>query len=71
MLVAPTSVQDIARALHLSVKTVHNLHYQIKAKLAVDGDIELTRLALSWGLDLPPAGVRAPAWQIAAPAAIA
>jgi two-component system, NarL family, invasion response regulator UvrY len=71
MLVAPTSVQDIARRLHLSVKTVHNLHYQIKAKLAVDGDIELTRLALSWGLDLPPAGVRVRESQIATPPAIA
>jgi two-component system, NarL family, invasion response regulator UvrY len=55
MLIAPTSVQDIARRLHLSVKTVHNLHYQIRAKLSVDSDIELTRLALSWGLDLSPA----------------
>jgi two-component system, NarL family, invasion response regulator UvrY len=54
MLVAPTGVQDIARRLHLSVKTVHNLHYQIKAKLGVDSDIELTRLALSWGLDSLP-----------------
>jgi DNA-binding NarL/FixJ family response regulator len=54
MLVSPTSVPDIAQRLHLSVKTVHNLHYQIKAKLAVDSDIELTRLALSWGLDLLP-----------------
>jgi DNA-binding NarL/FixJ family response regulator len=52
MLVAPTSVQDISRRLHLSVKTVHNLHYQIKAKLGADNDIELTRLAMSWGLDL-------------------
>jgi two-component system invasion response regulator UvrY len=54
MLVAPTSVHNIARRLHLSVKTVQNLHYQIKAKLGVDSDIELTRLALSWGLDSPP-----------------
>jgi len=53
MLVAPTSVPDIARLLHLSIKTVQNLHYQIKAKLGVEGDIELTRLALSWGLDAP------------------
>jgi two-component system, NarL family, invasion response regulator UvrY len=53
MLVSPASVHDISRRLHLSVKTVNNLHYQIKAKLGVDNDIELTRLALSWGLDLP------------------
>jgi DNA-binding NarL/FixJ family response regulator len=55
MLVSPASVPEIAQKLHLSVKTVHNLHYRIKAKLGVESDIELTRLALSWGLDLSPA----------------
>lgn len=55
MLVSPASVQEIAQRLHLSIKTIHNLHYQIKNKLGVDSDIELTRLALSWGLDLAPA----------------
>jgi two-component system, NarL family, invasion response regulator UvrY len=55
MLVSPASVPDIAQRLHLSIKTIHNLHYQIKAKLGVDSDIELTRVALSWGLDLAPA----------------
>jgi len=55
MLVSPASVPEIAKKLHLSVKTVHNLHYQIKSKLGVESDIELTRLALSWGLDLSPA----------------
>lgn len=54
MLVSPASVQDIAQRLHLSPKTVQNLHYQIKDKLGVESDIELTRLALSWGLDLAP-----------------
>jgi two-component system invasion response regulator UvrY len=55
MLVSPANVQDIAQRLHLSPKTVQNLHYQIKQKLRVDSDIELTRVALSWGLDLAPA----------------
>ena len=55
MLVSPAGVHDIAQRLHLSVKTVHNLHYQIKTKLGVESDIELTRLAISWGLDLAPA----------------
>lgn len=55
MLVSPTNAQEIARRLHLSVKTVQNVHYQIKDKLGVDNDIELTRLALSWGLDMSPA----------------
>jgi len=32
-----------------SVKTIHNLHYQIESKLGVSNDIELTQLAMSWG----------------------
>jgi two-component system invasion response regulator UvrY len=54
MLVSPASVQEIAQRLHLSTKTIHNLHYQIKSKFGVDSDIELTRLAMSWGLHLAP-----------------
>jgi two-component system invasion response regulator UvrY len=57
MLVSPASEQEIAQRLHLSVKTIHNLHYQIKSKLDVASDIELTRLALSWGLDLAPSAL--------------
>ena len=34
----------------LSPKTIQNLHYQIKRKLGVSSDIEMTKLALSWGL---------------------
>lgn len=41
---------DIGQRLSLSPKTVQNLHYQIKARLEVRNDIELTRLALRWGL---------------------
>lgn len=48
MLLAPTSVPAIAATLHLSEKTVNNLHYQIKRKLGVANDIELTKLALPW-----------------------
>lgn len=44
-LVAGSSPQQIADALSLSVKTVHNLHYQIKAKLGTTSDFELARLA--------------------------
>lgn len=54
MLLSPSCVHDIARQVHLSPKTVHDLHYQIKSKLGVASDIELTRLALSWGLNLSP-----------------
>ena len=50
MLVSPASVHEIAQRLHLSVKTIHNLHYQIKSKLGVASDIELARVAMSWGL---------------------
>jgi two-component system invasion response regulator UvrY len=55
MLVSPASVHEIAQRLHLSVKTIHNLHYQIKSKLGVASDIELARVAMSWGLDLATA----------------
>jgi two-component system invasion response regulator UvrY len=58
MLIAPTAIEEIARALHLSVKTVNNLHYQIKSKLGVGSDIELTRLALSSGLEGSGTAVR-------------
>jgi two-component system, NarL family, invasion response regulator UvrY len=57
MLISPASEHEIAQRLHLSVKTIHNLHYQIKSKLDVASDIELTRLALSWGLDLAPSAL--------------
>lgn len=50
MLVSLDSVEQISVALHLSTKTVQNLHYQIKRKLEVESDIELTRLALDCGL---------------------
>ncbi len=48
-LVAGQRPQDIAQALHLSVKTVHNLHYQVKSKLGVATDFELARLAIRRG----------------------
>src|ERR1022692_1581363 len=38
MLVSPAGVHEIAQRLHLSVKTIHNLHYQIKSKLGVNSD---------------------------------
>jgi DNA-binding NarL/FixJ family response regulator len=44
-LVNGRSVPEIAEALHLSPKTVHNLHYQIKTKLGTRSDFELARLA--------------------------
>jgi two-component system invasion response regulator UvrY len=46
MLISPMTVAEIAATLHLSEKTICNVHYQIKRKLDVASDIELTRLAL-------------------------
>ncbi|MBA4286068.1 MAG: DNA-binding response regulator [Xanthomonadaceae bacterium] len=44
-LLAGHPVARIAETLHLSAKTVHNLHYQIKAKLGTASDFELARIA--------------------------
>lgn len=50
MLVAAKSREDIADTLHLSLKTVLNIHYQIKSKLGVSTDIELMHAARQLGL---------------------
>jgi two-component system, NarL family, invasion response regulator UvrY len=50
MLLAERTTEEIADLLHLSPKTVANLHYLIKVKLGVGSDIELVRLALRQGL---------------------
>jgi len=50
MLLAEKTTDEIAEALHLSPKTVANLHSLIKDKLGVDSDIELVRLALRQGI---------------------
>lgn len=44
------NAEQIGEILNISPKTVQNGHYQIKAKLGVRTDIELTRLALKLGL---------------------
>ena len=46
MLLAERTTDEIAGALHISPKTVANLHSLIKDKLGVDTDIALVRLAL-------------------------
>jgi len=58
MLLAEQTTEEIAEALHLSPKTVANLHSLIKDKLGVESDIGLFRLALKQGL-LTEAGVGA------------
>jgi two-component system, NarL family, invasion response regulator UvrY len=50
LLLAEKTTEDIADLLHLSPKTVANLHTLIKSKLGVSSDIELVRLALRQGL---------------------
>ncbi|KWV47836.1 LuxR family transcriptional regulator [Bradyrhizobium macuxiense] len=50
MLLAERSSDEIADTLHISPKTVANLHYLIKTKLGVDSDIELVRLAMRQGI---------------------
>ena len=53
LLVAGQSAEQIGELLFLSAKTIHNIHYQIKKKLQVSNDIELTKLAIGWGLTSP------------------
>ena len=53
MLLAEKTTDEIAEALHLSPKTVANLHSLIKDKLGVGTDIELVRLALRQGILTP------------------
>jgi two-component system, NarL family, invasion response regulator UvrY len=50
MLLAESTADEIATALHISPKTVANLHSLIKDKLNVSSDIELVRLALRQGI---------------------
>jgi DNA-binding NarL/FixJ family response regulator len=50
LLLAEQTTDAIADLLHLSPKTVANLHSMIKTKLGVGSDIELVRLALRQGL---------------------
>lgn len=46
LLVEAKNTEEIAKTLNISQKTVCNCHYQIKSKLGVSNDIELTRLAI-------------------------
>jgi DNA-binding NarL/FixJ family response regulator len=47
------TTEDIAGALHLSVKTVQNYHYQIKSKIGARTDAHLVWLATAAGLVRP------------------
>ena len=50
MLLDERTTEEIANSLHISPKTVANLHSMIKDKLGVGSDIELVRLALRQGI---------------------
>ena len=54
LLLAERSTEEIAETLHVSPKTVANLHSLIKDKLGVGSDIELVRLALRQGILTEP-----------------
>ena len=44
-------VSEIADRLAISPKTVNSYRYRVFKKLGINGDVELTRLALRYGLD--------------------
>jgi len=44
------STQDISDRLHLSPKTVSTYRYRLFEKLSVNNDVELTRMAMRYGL---------------------
>jgi len=50
LLLAEKTTDEIADTLHISPKTVANVHSLIKEKLGVASDIELVRLALRQGI---------------------
>lgn len=50
LLLDGASAEEIGTRLSISAKTVQNCHYQIKVKLGVRSDIELTRMSHRLGL---------------------
>lgn len=50
MVTQGVKVQDIASKLHLSAKTVNSYRYRIFDKLGVKSDVDLTHLALRYGI---------------------
>lgn len=61
MVVNCEKVQDISDKLNLSPKTVNSYRYRLFEKLAISSDVELTHLAIKYGLvdsDAAPRGPR-------------
>jgi len=50
MITSGKRAQDIAETLHLSPKTVNTYRYRLFEKLGVNSDVELTLLALRYGI---------------------
>lgn len=50
MITRGTNVQFVADSLHLSAKTINSYRYRIFSKLKVKNDVELTLLALRYGI---------------------
>ncbi|MGH8458737.1 MAG: LuxR C-terminal-related transcriptional regulator, partial [Nevskiales bacterium] len=50
MVLNGSSVREISEQLHLSPKTVSTYRHRLFEKLRVDNDVELTRLAMRFGL---------------------
>lgn len=50
MIASCHKVQDIADHLHISAKTVNSYRYRMFEKLGINGDVELTHLAIRHGL---------------------
>ncbi|SDJ22550.1 MULTISPECIES: UvrY/SirA/GacA family response regulator transcription factor [Ferrimonas] len=50
MITAGQKVSDISESLNLSPKTVNSYRYRLFQKLNIGGDVELTRLAIRYGM---------------------
>jgi two-component system invasion response regulator UvrY len=50
MITKGNKVQDIAESLSLSPKTVNSYRYRLFEKLNISGDVELTRMAIRYGI---------------------
>lgn len=59
LLATGVSDEAISSMLKLSLKTVRNIHYAVKAKIGAENDAHLVWLALAAGL-IPPENVAAP-----------
>jgi two-component system invasion response regulator UvrY len=66
MVVNCCKVRDISETLHLSPKTVNSYRYRIFDKLGIDGDVELTHMAVRHGLVDPDVALTAPDLVLAA-----